>query len=56
MSDFFWRCYVRAMAQPQPKWAQRLEKYNPGPVKMPSIWVVMFIPILIIAVAWLLTR
>lgn len=56
MTEFFWRSYTRALSQPQPKWIERLEEYNPGPVKIPNIWQVLFIPVLIMFVAWLLTR
>lgn len=55
MIDFFWRCYARAMSQPQPKWIQRLEHYEDDtPVVMPKLWQVMVTPLVILALAALL--
>lgn len=56
MTDFFWRCYVRAMTQPQPKFIQRLGAYDGGPVKMPRLWQIMVLPVLILLVAFVVTR
>jgi hypothetical protein len=53
--DIFWRCYVNAMLM-QPKIFERMNQRKPGPVKMPALWQVMITPVLILIVAFLLSR
>jgi hypothetical protein len=55
VSDFFWRVYLRALSMPEPKFVrlmnEQAKQRRAEPVKIPALWQVMILPLVILTVA-----